>query len=391
MKVFKVILLIILIILLILLILWLLSRRKSIPSAGKHEKASEVSPEKESGSEIRKDMAKSEPAEPARAAGKPESGSNINILETESSRSAVRETGAEGPAQDKASRRAVSAVQQPEASGAPEMSDAEMRDAVSEAINSLMGSGNSSPEDPEEFEEEISADSEPDVSSEPDVVSAAESAAVSEVKAEIDSSAAAEPAVTRNSADFSLLSANQRASALKELGGFTRIIALNVETPNSLRDRICNVGITVGDTEKCLSTNVTINPEEDLDDVPDGMTAEQILSSPTLPELWPGMSRLFDGALIIAHNASYDLNILKKALNSYGLSAPSFSQACTYRMSRKFHPDFDSYKLGSICENYGIPLDITNAVSHSDACFDIFCKLVDEGHPVFDEAKPFTL
>lgn len=190
---------------------------------------------------------------------------------------------------------------------------------------------------------------------------------------------------------FSLNSAVQRASALKSLNRFSRVIAINIETPNNEHDSICNIGITVGDTEKCLSTNVTVNPEEPIDDVPDGMTEEEILNSPTLKELWPGMSRLLSGSLVIAHNSAYDLTILKKALKAYGLEVPEFYQACTYRMSRKFHPEFDSYKLGSICDHYGIPLDVTNAVSHSDACFDIFCRLVDEGQPVFDEAKPFIL
>ncbi|MDO5445112.1 MAG: exonuclease domain-containing protein, partial [Eubacteriales bacterium] len=200
-----------------------------------------------------------------------------------------------------------------------------------------------------------------------------------------------QPAEAPAAKSFSLNSAVQKDSSLKTLNRFNRVIAINIETPNNEHDSICNIGITVGDTEKCLSTNVTVNPEEAIDDVPDGMTEEEILNSPTLKELWPGMSKLLAGSLVIAHNASYDLTILKKALKAYGLEVPEFYQACTYRMSRKFHPEFDSYKLGSICETYQIPLDVKNAVSHSDACFDIFCRLVDEGNPVFEEAKLFSL
>ena len=182
-----------------------------------------------------------------------------------------------------------------------------------------------------------------------------------------------------------------RPSGLAATGSFSRIIAVNFETPNNEHDSICNIGITIGDQNNRISTNITVNPEEKVEDVPDGMTEEEILSSPTFKELWPELSRLFSGALVIAHNASYDLTILKKVLKAYDLPVPEFSQACTYRMSRKFHPEFDNYKLGSICQVYGIPLDVTNAVSHSDACFDIFCRLVDEGNDVFAEAKQFTL
>ena len=38
-----------------------------------------------------------------------------------------------------------------------------------------------------------------------------------------------------------------------------------------------------------------------------------------------------------------------------------------------------------------IDLEVGNAVSHSDACFGIFTKLIEEGFPVFSEAKPFSL
>lgn len=208
---------------------------------------------------------------------------------------------------------------------------------------------------------------------------------------EEDAKKAGEPDTAPIRNGFSLNSAVQKDSPLKSLNRFSRIIAINIETPNNEHDSICNIGITVGDTENCLSTNVTINPEEPLDDIPDGMTKEEILNSPTLKELWPGMSRLFSGSLVIAHNSAYDLTILKKALKAYDLEVPEFYQACTYRMSRKFHPEFDSYKLGSICETYQIPLDVKNAVSHSDACFDIFCRLIEEGYPVFEEAKLFSL
>lgn len=180
-------------------------------------------------------------------------------------------------------------------------------------------------------------------------------------------------------------------SALKDLGGFSRVIAINVEAPNSKRDRICNMGMTIADTKTKLSTTMQINPEEALDDIPNGMNPDDILSAPTFEMLWPELSRLLDGSLVIAHNTAYDLSILKKAILSYDLPCPSFSSACTYRMSRKFHPEYESYKLGAICEKCGIDLEVGNAVSHSDACYGIFTKLIEEGFPVFSEAKPFSL
>lgn len=181
------------------------------------------------------------------------------------------------------------------------------------------------------------------------------------------------------------------AEGLSDLNGYKRVIAINVETPNAENDRICNIGISVGDASGIESAAVRINPEVQLDDVPDGLTADDILNAPTFPQLWPELSALFEGSLVLAHNTAHDLNILKKVLKAYGLSAPSFDCACTYRTSKKFHPEFENHKLGTICSLYGIPLDTGDAVSHSDACLEIFRRLTAEGKPFFDEAKAFTL
>lgn len=401
------VILILLIILIILLILWLLLRNRK-KAAGKHMKAGtpadEVRPVSVSSAE---DIADSSVKAEKKVRLSPD-GSALEAAESKAagSRSAVPETDCSADSSEAEERPAV----RNETAIDTEDSDYEHLPASDEELRRLFTEGTpyaaadpgekvwDEQEDTVSEPEAISAEAAPEAEEIADVQAGADTSfadenTVSGADQAIEKEAAQDPAPKRNApgAGFSLGTANQRASALSTLGSFSRIIALNIETPNSDRNSICNIGLTIGDTENCLSTNITINPEVPVEDIPDGMTEEQILSSPTLKDIWPGMSRLFDGALVIAHNASYDLTILKKALNAGGLQAPDFSQACTYRMSRKFHPEFDSYKLGSICDHYGIPLDVTNAVSHSDACFDIFCRLVDEGQPVFDEAKPFIL
>ena len=199
----------------------------------------------------------------------------------------------------------------------------------------------------------------------------------------------AAPEVPEKKAFFSF--SGSSAAGFEKLNGYRRVVAINVETPNSDNDRICNIGISVGDGEGIKSSALRINPEVQLDDVPDGLTADDILSAPTFPQLWPELSALFEGSLVLAHNTAHDLNILKKVLKAYDLSTPEFDYACTYRTARKFHPEFDNHKLGTICNIYGIPLDTRDAVSHSDACLEIFRHLTDEGQPFFDEAKKFTL
>ena len=147
----------------------------------------------------------------------------------------------------------------------------------------------------------------------------------------------------------------ESAAGYGNLNGYKHVVAINVETPNSEHNRICNIGLSVLDESGRKSASLRINPEVRLDDVPDGMTAEDILNAPAFPAVWPELSSLFENSLVLAHNTAHDLNVLKKVLRAYNLEYSRFDIACTYRTSRKFHPEFKNHKLGTICEIYDIP------------------------------------
>ena len=180
-------------------------------------------------------------------------------------------------------------------------------------------------------------------------------------------------------------------AAVDTEGKYKRIIAINLEAPNSGNNKICEFAMVYDDEGTKYSAVNLLDPEADFDRDSSRAIFENAGKCPTFPELWKELYELFDGSLVIAHNTAFDVSVLKKTIAAYGLDFPKFDVACTYRLSRKYHPELDNFRLGTVCKFYDIPLVAEEAVSHGNACYEIFRKLIAEGVPVYEEAKEFTL
>lgn len=174
-------------------------------------------------------------------------------------------------------------------------------------------------------------------------------------------------------------------------GKYNRIIAINLEAPNSENNKICEFAMAYDENGTKFSAVNLLDPEVEIEHETTRAMIEAAGNCPTFPELWKELYGLFDGSLVIAHNTAFDVSVLKKTIAAYGLDFPKFDVACTYRLSRKYHPELENFKLGTVCKFYDIPLVPEDAVSHGNACYEIFRKLIAEGIPVFEEAKEFSL
>ena len=163
----------------------------------------------------------------------------------------------------------------------------------------------------------------------------------------------------------------------------TRIIAFDVETPNHRNDRICSIGISIVDDGILVDTRTfLVNPECEFDrrniDV-HGIHPEDVANAPTFDLVWNEISSLFRSNLVAAHNAMFDLSVLKKTLAAYGISESLLYFVCTMKIAQKVLDNVENYKLPTLCNYYNIALTHHNAGSDSCACAEILCKLHAEG------------
>lgn len=163
-----------------------------------------------------------------------------------------------------------------------------------------------------------------------------------------------------------------------------RYIAFDVETPNSYNHRMSSIGITVVENGSIIRDySSLINPETHFDPFNIQLTEispAMVKDAPTFPQLWPKLEELFSDAVLLAHNAPFDMGVLAKCLRAYGISwRPYVQYACTCRMSRKCYPHLENHKLNTVSRFLGISLEHHQAASDAHACAEIFCACMEDG------------
>lgn len=160
---------------------------------------------------------------------------------------------------------------------------------------------------------------------------------------------------------------------------FDTYTAIDVETPNRYARSVCSVGIVHAEPgAEIVRLHFLIDPEDDFDGFNiaiHGIRPEDVEGAPTISRLWEEIGPLCSGGLLLAHNALFDLPVLKKSLGRCGTDLPELHYICTLQKSRKHIPKyaFGSHRLDALCEGLGIPLeDHHNALDDAFACANLY-------------------
>src|SRR5262245_27132785 len=85
-----------------------------------------------------------------------------------------------------------------------------------------------------------------------------------------------------------------------------------------------------------------------------GINAALVRGKPRFEQLLPDLRRLIDGAVVVAHNASFDCNFLGQAFTRESIAWDG-EKLCTLRLARRLVPGMPSYRLDSLCAVLGFP------------------------------------
>lgn len=172
-----------------------------------------------------------------------------------------------------------------------------------------------------------------------------------------------------------------------------RFIVFDVETPNRFNNRMSAIGITV--IEDGIITDSfysLVNPEAPFDSFNTyltGISEESVMDSPNFSELWEKISPLMSSGILVAHNAVFDMGVLKKCLSGYGIVWKDRAQyLCTVQMGRRLLKGV-SHKLNDLCDYYGISLNHHRADSDSRAAAEILMRYIDSGADVSEYIKTY--
>jgi DNA polymerase-3 subunit epsilon len=76
---------------------------------------------------------------------------------------------------------------------------------------------------------------------------------------------------------------------------------------------------------------------------------------------------------LAAHNAAFDMGVLRAVLERYGLPVPRLRYFCTLTLSRRVWPRLRSHSLPNLGAHFGIRYEAHNALDDARTCGDIAC------------------
>jgi DNA polymerase-3 subunit epsilon len=162
-------------------------------------------------------------------------------------------------------------------------------------------------------------------------------------------------------------------------------VAIDFETANNNRGSACSIGIVT------VESGVIVNKEhyyikpfpfyfEARQQNIHKITEDLVLDKPLFSEHWNNLKLKFENKLIVAHNAAFDLSVLRYALKESELPFPDLEYICTWRLSEILLPNLSNYKLSEISRLYNISLNHHNALSDAEACANIALNLLKENN-----------
>jgi len=150
-------------------------------------------------------------------------------------------------------------------------------------------------------------------------------------------------------------------------------VAIDFETANASRGSPCAVGLT-----KVLEGSIVdqfyslTRPPKEYDYFDPwnisihGITPSLVKNAKRFGDLWPKLSTFTGDLPLVAHNAGFDMGVIREALTASDITWPSLNYLCTMVLARRIYA-IPSFRLPYVAEAAGISWDDEK---HHDAKYD---------------------
>ena len=161
-------------------------------------------------------------------------------------------------------------------------------------------------------------------------------------------------------------------------------LALDFETATAQSDSPCELGIAVvrGGVVREVR-NWLIKPRQwpyfsHWNVAVHGITPNDVAGAPRWEEVWAEALPLLHGNTVVAHNAAFDMGVIRATLASHGQPNPTFQYFCSVSMARRVWPGRSTYNLKALCDAHGIPLKHHRAGNDAEAAAELVLRAAEQ-------------
>jgi DNA polymerase-3 subunit epsilon len=94
---------------------------------------------------------------------------------------------------------------------------------------------------------------------------------------------------------------------------------------------------------------------------------------------------------VVAHNAGFDLSVLRACCEEHGIPFAKPASACTLKLARRLLPELPNHRLDTIARHLGVQLTHHEAESDAAACAEVaaeFCRMTNASSILEVESLP---
>jgi DNA polymerase-3 subunit epsilon len=158
-----------------------------------------------------------------------------------------------------------------------------------------------------------------------------------------------------------------------------RAVAIDFETANEQRASPCSIGLAWIDDGVITSVeHHYIRPPgmrfASFNVAFHGIGSEQVRDAEEFPAVLAMLAPRLSGRTVLAHNASFDISVVRNTCDVYGLPYPEFDYLCTVKLARQSWPDLTSGRLNDVCDYLGIKFKHHDAGEDAYACASLAIK-----------------
>jgi DNA polymerase-3 subunit epsilon len=164
-------------------------------------------------------------------------------------------------------------------------------------------------------------------------------------------------------------------------------IAIDFETANQFRDSPCALGLVTVQNGRIVKEDLHLmrppwsTGPEDFDDFNiaiHGITWELVENEPEFEEVWSSIYPNLDNLPLVAHNAAFDIGVLRESLESTNCVIPTIDFTCSLVTSRRLL-DLPSYRLPFVAAELDIELkEHHNALEDARAASEVMIRLCEK-------------
>ncbi|RZJ18211.1 MAG: exonuclease [Brevundimonas sp.] len=153
-------------------------------------------------------------------------------------------------------------------------------------------------------------------------------------------------------------------------------VAIDFETANEQRASPCSIGLAwINDGRIESVEHHYIRPPgmrfARFNIAFHGIGPQQVEDAEEFPAVLAAFAPRLKGRTVLAHNAAFDVSVIRNTCDHYGIAYPEFDYLCTVKLAQITWPDFASHKLNNVCAELGIRFKHHDAAEDAYACASV--------------------